>query len=115
MADNTLQQANETISTDDLGSVKVQRVKLQEGADGEARDIHPANPLPIATAGYAVRLDEASATITYVGEAQAGSLTSAASWRVKRISTASGTVITWADGNTNFDNVWDNRASLSYS
>lgn len=64
---------------------------------------------------YAIQYEEASATITYIGEADAGTATSAASWRIKRMSTASGIVITWADGNTNFDNVWNNRASLSYS
>jgi hypothetical protein len=62
--------------------------------------------------------DEASPTITYVGEAPTGTDTSKALWRIKRIdSNAPGTVLTmtWADGNSDFDNVWDNRASLSYS
>lgn len=61
-------------------------------------------------------VDEASATVTYVGEAAVGSSLSTALWRIKRL-TQSGTVllIEWADGNSNFDNIWDNRASLSYS
>jgi hypothetical protein len=63
----------------------------------------------------ALRLEEASATVTYVGEAEAGTATSAAAWRIKRISTASGTSIQWADGDTLFNNVWDNRAGLTYS
>lgn len=50
----------------------------------------------------------------YVGEAAIGTATSAASWRVKRIDTTSGLVITWA-GTGTFDQVWDNYASLSYS
>lgn len=64
----------------------------------------------------AVRLDEASSTVTYVGEAVEGSADSGALWRIKRMS-ASGTVttISWADGNSNFDNIWDNRASLTYT
>jgi len=65
---------------------------------------------------YIMKVDEASATITYVGTAVPTTLTSAASWQVKRIDT--GTIaadILFADGNTNFDNIWDNRASLSYS
>ena len=64
---------------------------------------------------YALRLDEASATVSYIGEATTGSATSSAVWRIKKMDTTTGTVITWADGNDNFDNVWDNRASLSYS
>lgn len=69
-----------------------------------------ANPTPVA-----VRLDEASATITYVGTAAPGTLTSAASWAIKRLDSTSGLVVLWADGNSNFDNIWDDRASLSYS
>ena len=61
-----------------------------------------------------LRLDEASATITYVGEARPGSVTSAALWRIKRLDTTSGTSIQWADGDTLFNNVWNNRASLTY-
>lgn len=65
---------------------------------------------------YATRVDEASATVTYVGEAQPGVAAASALWRIKRI-TVSGvvTLIEWADGNSDFDNVWNNRASLSYS
>lgn len=64
---------------------------------------------------YAVRVDEASATVTYVGEADPGTATSAASWRLKKIDTTSGTVVTWADGDASFNNIWDNRASITYS
>jgi len=64
---------------------------------------------------YATRIDEASATVTYIGKAATGSATSTSVWQVQKIDTTTGTVITWADGNGNFDNVWDNRASLSYS
>lgn len=65
---------------------------------------------------YAMVIDEASATVTYVGIAQIGTATSASSWQVKRISVSGNvTTITWADGDDEFDNIWDNRASLSYS
>lgn len=61
-------------------------------------------------------IDEASNTVTYVGKAPVGSATSAAVWRISKI-TISGTLTTvsWADGDPLADNVWDNRASLSYS
>lgn len=63
----------------------------------------------------ATLIDEGAST-TYVGTATVGSTTSSGVWRIKRLST-SGTVTTiaWADGNSNYDNVWDDRASLSYS
>lgn len=63
----------------------------------------------------AVLIDEASATITYIGEALPGSDQGAAAWRIKKIDTSSGVVITWADGNASFDNVWTGHAGLSYS
>lgn len=65
---------------------------------------------------YSIRVDDASTTVTYVGEASLGASESAAMWRIKKLETI-GTVfkITWADGNQSFDNVWIDRASLSYS
>jgi len=64
----------------------------------------------------ALRIDEASSTVTYIGYAAVGSKTSDAVWKIKRI-TKSGTetIIEYADGNSNYDNVWDNRTSLDYS
>jgi hypothetical protein len=61
-------------------------------------------------------LDEVSDSVTYVGAASAGTNTSASSWQLKKIS-VSGTVTTvaFADGNTNYDNTWDDRASYTYS
>lgn len=59
--------------------------------------------------------DTTTASVTYVGKARPGSVTSSGVWQVKKIDQTSGVVITWADGNTLFDNIWDNRASLSYS
>lgn len=59
----------------------------------------------------------AGQTTTYVGEAIPGSATSNPVWRIKRIlNNGSGlTTVLYADGDTKFDNEWDNRASLSYS
>lgn len=61
-------------------------------------------------------VDEASSTVTYVGEAATGTSLSSALWRIKRL-TQSGNVllIEWADGDGLFNNIWDNRAGLSYS
>jgi hypothetical protein len=64
---------------------------------------------------FITRVDEASSTITYVGEANPGTATSGAFWRIYKLDETSGLIKTYADGNFNFDNVWDNRASLSYS
>ncbi len=37
-------------------------------------------------------------------------------WQIFKMVEAAGvTTITWADGDTAFNNIWDNRASLTYS
>lgn len=90
-------------------STGTQRVIL--ATDQPAVDVNAA----FSAATYATRIDEASATVTYIGKADPGTASSAASWQIQKVDTTSGTVITFADGNSNFDNIWDNRASLSYS
>lgn len=64
----------------------------------------------------ATRLDDTTtANVTYVGRARIGENTAHAVWQIHKINQASGMIITWADGNAEFDNVWDNRASLTYA
>jgi hypothetical protein len=69
---------------------------------------------------YATRLDNDASppTVSYFGTAETGSAEGSAVWRIKKIvyGAVDGDVtVTWADGNANFDNVWTNRAALSYS
>lgn len=61
-------------------------------------------------------IDKAAADVNYFGFALPGTATSAAAWRIQKL-TVVGNVSTfeWADGNGNLDNIWDARASLSYS
>ena len=52
---------------------------------------------------------------TYLGYAESGTATSATTWAVKRIvETGNDVVITWADGDKSFDNIWDDRLTLTY-
>lgn len=65
---------------------------------------------------YKTLIDEASATITYVGKASTSALTSNAVWQIMKMETSGSiTTISYADGNSEFDNIWDNRASLTYN
>lgn len=69
----------------------------------------------VQNGGMAQQYDYVDATTEYLGWAEPGTATSAASWRVKKITTTGSDIaITWADSNRNFDNAWDNRASLTY-
>lgn len=70
-----------------------------------------------ATTNYATQVDKTSTTdVIYIGEATIGSATSSAVWRIQKVDNTGGdTEIIWADGNDNFDNIYDNRTSLTYS
>lgn len=57
-----------------------------------------------------------SGTFTYIAVAPIGTAQSSAKWQVKRIEeSGSDVLITWADGNDNFDNVATDLTALSYS
>lgn len=62
---------------------------------------------------YTVR-EVTTATYTYNGFAEPGMATTAAKWLIIRETIADSTLL-FADGNKNFDNVWDDHLTLSYS
>lgn len=92
-------------------------------SSGTLRVVLPTDQTSIPVTGtfssteavYTTRIDEASGTVTYIGDADPGTATSASSWRVKKIDSSSGTSILFAGGDDTFVNAWDDRASLSYS
>ena len=66
-------------------------------------------------AAKTTRIDEASATVTYIGEAKVGASPSDPVWRISRILiSGTETIIQYADGSTNWNSVWNDRASLNY-
>lgn len=77
----------------------------------------PATLIRPLSSNVAIRLDDVTtANVTYVGKARAGEGTDGAVWQVQKVHDSSaGLIITWADGDTNFDNVWDDRAALTYA
>lgn len=67
---------------------------------------------------YRTKIDEASSTVTYIGKAVlTGSTvpTSSPAWQITKIDETSGADIAYADGDLLFDNVWDDRASITYN
>ena len=65
---------------------------------------------------FSIRIDTPSASLTYIGEAPAGSLDSGAVWRIRKLETVGAVLsVSWADGDLLFDNVWNDRATLFYS
>ena len=84
--------------------------------DDNKRQAYRPDGVPIGTYPGTTRVDDTTtASVTYIGKAPSGTATSSAKWSIQKIDESSGVVITWADGNDNEDNVWDDRASLTYS
>lgn len=61
-------------------------------------------------------IDKVSGSVSYFGYAQPGTATSSPLWRIIRAQKiGSVTTFGFAGGNVNFDKIWDDRASLTYS
>lgn len=66
---------------------------------------------------YSKRVDFITDDLLYRGEAAPGTLTSQAAWRIRKITIGTDGDVTeqWADGNSQFNKVWDNRLSFTYA
>jgi len=66
-----------------------------------------------------VRLDyDSDGLLIFRGRAASGRLSSEAKWQIQQFSYDSSSLlisILWANGSGKFNQIWDNRASLSYS
>ncbi|MDP3146043.1 MAG: hypothetical protein Q8T03_13320 [Bacteroidota bacterium] len=61
-------------------------------------------------------VDESNANLVFKGFAVPGAKTDEPVWAVLKVTNTKGVLsYQWADGNKNFDNVWDNRKVLVYS
>ena len=99
--------------TTQVGLENKQEAKINPATEEKQDDIISA----IGGGNQAVQVatDSGDDNIKYVGKAVIGSSTASAVWQIKQIDATSGVVITWADGDDNADNIWDNREALSYS
>jgi hypothetical protein len=62
-----------------------------------------------------VRLDEVSDTLFYVGKALIGKVNSDANWLIIRYTTVGNVLMSeYANGSENFNQVWNDRATLTY-
>jgi hypothetical protein len=102
-----------TPSTDVLtvqGAVTMTALKV----DGSAVTQPVSGTVTTLQQQYATRLDEISTTVNYIGSAPVGSATSSATWLIKRL-TVSGTQTIIQFASASYNQVWDNRASLTYT
>lgn len=60
--------------------------------------------------------DGEDSTYNYIGEAPVGADEGSPVWRIYRLTNSGTSTLKkqWADGNSNFDNIWSNRTSLTY-
>lgn len=64
---------------------------------------------------YVTLVDDAGAN-TYVGIGLVSVSTNTIGWKIKRINeSGTNTIISWADGSTDFDKIWTDRATYDYS
>lgn len=110
--------ANQLLEIAELQDIGTTVALIQTQVAGLAQDITGPNgttlDVLLQSQSYALQLDESASPITYIGQALPGSSTSSAAWSIKKMDETSGLVITWADGSSEFNQVWDDRASLTY-
>ena len=89
----------------------------EEFKEVTASDLGAKRALNVSGISCATVTDSSStANTTYIGNAPVGSETSASAWQIFRVVTSGNDVtVTYADGDANFDNIWDDRTGLSYS
>ncbi len=52
----------------------------------------------------------------YIGEAQPGTLVTQSKWRIQKRTYAGNSInISWADGDGNYNKIWDNRKDATYT
>ena len=97
-------------------------MRLAKGADGQVLSLASGIPAWADSGGdmaipyeTRIQLDSGDGNISYVGKSATGSITSTSTWQIQRIDETVGFILEWADGDANFDNIWDNREALSYS
>lgn len=84
--------------------------------DGYVPVVNPDGSVIGGASSYDKIIDlDTTPDIIYIGQAAIGSALNDDVWQIKKVDTTSGAVIGWANSAATFTNVWDNRASLTYS
>jgi len=116
LSDNKLHIAQYVWDTGSLSWIR------QTGSSGTGTDVvvtnfpSTQNVAITSTPQYSLIYDEVSSSTAYLGKATVGASQGSGVWAIQKLAFVGNSVtVTWADGNSSFDNVWTNRASLSYS
>lgn len=72
---------------------------------------HDVSIIPVITT---VLTDDVGTGVTYIGEAEPNTATSAAKWRIQKLDESSADFTRKWAGRGQFNQIWDNRLTLSY-
>lgn len=85
----------------------------------EVKVVNPATaPVPVTSSPSMAQIVYEEGSVMYVCKAPVGSSARSAVWQVQKVDSTSGVIITWADGDDDFDNVatdLNTVKALSYS
>ena len=83
--------------------------------DWLGRSYSPSNPVPVETAiaELSLRFDKVSPTLMYLAEGTFGALDSEPKWKIKKIEIV-GELVIIKNSSETFNQIWDNRVSLTY-
>lgn len=122
MATEVISVQTNVTNTQTTGAVTVQstpnEVELTSTNNAVAVTTNPVTAV-VSNSGpevYEQAYDFVSNTVGYRGDAAAGTATSQAKWRIRKV-TISGSITTieFAGGLASFDKVWDDRLTYGYS
>lgn len=100
---------------DETGNVPTKRSLLYGwNPDGLSKARLTVNEFGYLSTPYAYKKTVVGA-ITYIGRAPVGTAESAAAWQAFKIDETSGMRMTWADGDSKYDNVVTDLTALTYS
>ena len=73
-------------------------------------------PVQVNQIVFAKRTDIVNDNLIYKGEAYVGSSSANPVWRIRRLTIGNDGDVTeeWANGNSNFENIWNDRINLEY-
>ena len=99
---------NHTSNTHDASEITASNIGTKRPLD--------VNTMSSGVSPLIINIDKSTtANTTYYGWAEPATATSASAWKIfRKVLTGSDSSYTFADSDGEFDNVWDNRASLSY-
>lgn len=101
---------------DDILDVKKVMPYGWDGSNAIAIKVNSSGELIISEdsliIGKEIRL---SGSYIFIGVSKTSTDTSGATWKIKRLDTTNTLTTKWADGNQDYDNVFDNYLTISYS